>query len=357
MNTDILNLLREGSAVTIDDVSLQQPACWDRSDNGALIVLDEGSVQDVQCTAYLFDEQTSFVHERTFAGAAAACAVHPDGRFAVVATLKPDDRLYALNMDTGSEIWARQNYETFACRSKRPQITNVTIDRNGLTTVYTTGVEAYHLTKEGKLTEADRQERDRFQQLDDEDPSGVSVTESYLDDPDLGKNVKAVLELEIRADEPFVRKHLPDFAPMIIGSIERHGVHELDLTDPSVAEAQRKLMSAGKRLVYEACRERPSLLESVLPVLRTHFEHQPEAAIHSDYQQLKQLAPSSLDLTDISDLTSDASCSSPQRSSGSQSAKQQSTNPEKSDRGGCCVFSFALCMTVLLLMVLVGFRL
>ncbi len=341
MNDDRWNRLEEGKPVTVDGISMEHPACWARTEDGAFVVVDEGAVQDVECTAYLFDDQSTLVKERTFPGAAAACAVHPEGRFTVIATLKPDERLYALDMDSGTEKWCMKNYEGFAHRSKRPQVTDLSID-SGCISVYTTGIEAYHLSEAGAVLDEDREKQETYRGLDDNDPSVISLVESDLDDPDLENNVYALLELEIRADDPFVRKHLPDFAPRIMECIERHEVHTLNLTDPSVPEAHRKLMSAGKRLVFEACRERPAVLESILATLKTHLQNQPEQAIYSDLQQLKQLAPESMDVSELVNSTSSSSCSELDSPSGARSVDQEPTDQRGTDRGGCCVFAFAV---------------
>lgn len=291
MESHIKEKLIEGRSVVVGGITLDSPAVFDAAETGELIVMDEGAVQEVECSLYVFDADHSCTVSETLPAAPAACAIHPDGPFAIAATLKPDNRIYAYDVHPGNRLWSRRNHEGRPAQSDRPQITDLSITEDGVITIFAGGIADYQLTADGQMDDAFREEREQFALLDEQDERGISFVKEYLESEELQHNLKALVELEIRLEEAFVRNHLTSLVQWISNAIERHDVHRIDLTNPDVPEARQKFMSLGKRLLYEAGRDDASVLDPVLPMIETHLDHQPTQAIQSDLQQLKQIVP------------------------------------------------------------------
>lgn len=333
--------LERGEAVEIDGISLHTPTCYDAADNGAFIVMDEGEMEGVECTVLVFDREQSISVSETYTAAPAACDMRPDGLYAVAATLKPDNRIYLFDVERETCLWSRANHEHRPAASKRPQISGVSFNEDSIS-VCTGGVEDYRLSMDGDLHDAYREERNRFGRLDDREEEAISFVNEYLDSDDVQQNLKALVELEVRMEDAFVRNNLPSLVPGIHDAIERHDVHRIDLTDPSAPESHQKLMSLGKRLLYEAGRVNSTALTPVLPMIETHLNHQPKQAIQSDVEQLRQIVPEWVDEKTTGEAGSNSCDIAPQGDERDASTSEDLLIEDQQKQEGCGCLSLML---------------
>jgi len=293
MSQDVEGALEAGDAVRIGDTDVGRPALFAQSRDGALIVVDEGEVQDVSCTVFLFDEEHSRTAQYEYPSAGSACAIRDDGRHAALVTLKPDHHVYCYDVSSGNLLWTHPIYDDWTGRNRRPPVTDLSFQSDRVV-LHTRGVEAYSLMADGTLTPEAREERARYQRLNDGDKKALQAVTDDLNSDRVERNLKALVEIEVRLDTPLIREHADELAEAVGQVLSRHQLYEIDLTGENVSSRDRKIMSTGKRILYEAARANPALLEPHLPMIRQHLLNQPEQAARSDLEQLRELLPEDL---------------------------------------------------------------